>query len=427
MTRATPKRPGNVAVVFALCLVTLCSLLALSLDGGLVMDSRRNAQSAADAAAIAAADDLYQNWPTYAGYDTPAGAAATAARATAKAMGYEHGVNGCTVEVYVPPKTGPFQDMPGHAEVIITAARDRTFSKLWSSDQVKYGARAVARGRWSVIKKAIIVLDPNGKGALNAGGNGTVTVQNAPIQVNSSDSSAMIGNGNGSLTAGEFDVSGSPGYTTPGGGSFTGPIVSPSPALADPLAYLAQPVASDYTLQSSKKLTLSGGGKKSAVTLDPGLYVGGIQITGGTVTLNPGVYYLEDGGLSVSGSGSLVGAGVMLYNDPSSNSDTITLAGSGNSITLSPMLTGPYAGITLFQNRTTTAPVTVSGSSTTVLSMTGTFYAAAATLAVTGNGVQQTLGSQYISYDLVTGGNGSYVVTWAENLSPGTREILLVE
>ena len=58
-TRTTRRRSGNVAVVFALSLITVTGLVALSLDGGLVMDSRRNAQSAADAAAIAAVDSFY--------------------------------------------------------------------------------------------------------------------------------------------------------------------------------------------------------------------------------------------------------------------------------------------------------------------------------------------------------------------------------
>jgi hypothetical protein len=418
------RRPGNVAVVFALCLVTVTGLIALSLDGGLVLDSRRHAQSAADAAAIAAVDSIYLEWWTDPTHLDASGNAKKAAVATATAMGYTNGVNGCTVEVYVPPVTGLFVGRPCHCEVIIKTYQDRTFSKIWSSDKVKYGARAVARGRWSQIKDAIIVLDPSGKGSLNASGNGSVTVQNGPIQVNSSDASAMIANGNGTLSATEFDVYGIPGYTTPGGGSFTGTIVPGSPQIADPLAGMAQPVASDYALQSKKKLSISG---KSNVTLDPGLYIGGIQITGGTVTLNPGVYYMEGGGFSVSGQGNVYGDGVMLYNDPGSTSDTISLAGSGNTISLSPMLSGPYKGITLFQNRTSTAPVTVSGSNSSNLTLTGTFYAAAATLNISGNGSQQTIGSQYISYDLVTGGNGSFSVNWSAQLAPGTREILLVE
>ena len=176
------------------------------------------------------------------------------------------------------------------------------------------------------------------------------------------------------------------------------------------------------TVQSKKGMTIT-----KDVTLNPGVYVGGMHITGGTVTLNPGIYYLNGGGLSVSGSGSLLGAGVMIYNAPQSPSDVISISGSGNAITLSPMLSGPYAGVTLFQDRTSTNGVGISASPSTNITMTGTFYAAAATLSITGNGANQTLGSQYISYDLNLSGNGTYYCNWSAPNTPGTRDILLVE
>jgi hypothetical protein len=421
-TRTTRRRSGNVAVVFALSLITVTGLVALSLDGGLVMDSRRNAQSAADAAAIAAVDSIYMEWWTDTTHLDVSGNAKKAAVATATAMGYTAGVNGCTVEVYVPPVTGLFVGQPCHCEVIIKTYRDRTFSKIWSTDQVKYGARAVARGRRSAIYDAIVCLDPSGKGSFSTSGNGTALIQNAPIQVNSSDPSAMIANGNGTSTANTFMVNGSPGYTTPGGGSFTGTIVPNSPQIPDPLANLPVPDPSTMTVQSKKGMTIT-----KNVTLNPGVYVGGMHITGGTVTLNPGIYYLNGGGLSVSGSGSLLGAGVMIYNAPQSPSDVISISGSGNAITLSPMLSGPYAGVTLFQDRTSTNGVGISASPSTNITMTGTFYAAAATLSITGNGANQTLGSQYISYDLALSGNGTYYCNWSAPNTPGTRDILLVE
>ena len=135
-TRTTHRRPGNVAVVFALSLITVTGLVALSLDGGLVMDSRRNAQSAADAAAIAAVDSMYLEWWTDPTPLDASGNARKAAVATATAMGYTDGVNGCTVVINIPPKNGLFVNLPSHCEVIITNNRDRTFSKIWSTDQV---------------------------------------------------------------------------------------------------------------------------------------------------------------------------------------------------------------------------------------------------------------------------------------------------
>src|SRR5205823_4990629 len=103
------------------------------------------------------------------------------------------------------------------------------------------------------------------------------TVKGANIQVDSNNTSAMVANGNGFLQAQEFDVvGGSPGYTTPGGGSFVGPIVTYSDPIPDPLRYLPPPDPSTMIVQSTKKLQISGGSK----VLDPGVYQGGIDITG---------------------------------------------------------------------------------------------------------------------------------------------------
>ena len=59
--------------------------------------------------------------------------------------------------------------------------------------------------------------------------------------------------------------------------------------------------------------------------------------------------------------------------------------------------------------------------------ISGTFYAASAELKVTGNGTQDTIGSQYISNTLKLGGNGSFNVDWNPNVVPGIRQVWLVE
>jgi hypothetical protein len=424
------RRKGTVVVVFAVTLVVMLSFVALALDGGQLIDKRRQAQAAADAAALSAANELYANWwltaaaygADYKGLD-PDNKAKAAALAAAKANGFEDGVGGCTVTVNIPPTSGPFAGKSCHTEVIISTSQQQYFSRIFGAETVTYGARAVSRGRRGGINNAIICLDPSGKGALNAGGNGSINVVGAPIQVNSTDASAMIANGNGSLTAPQFLVSGSPGYTTPGGGSFTGTIVPNSDPIPDPLATLPPPVYSSLTVQDANGVKVSG---NRTVNLKPGIYIGGISATGGTVNLDPGIYYMDGGGFNISGQANLFGTGVLIYNAPQSTSDKIDISGQG-SIVLSPMLTGPYQGILLFQDRTSTAPVNISGSSGVVMNITGTFYAASATLNVTGNGAQQTIGSQYISYDLVLGGNGTYYCSWTPDITPGTREVLLVE
>lgn len=431
--QARPRagRKGTVVVIFAVSLVAILAVVALALDGGLLIDKRRQAQSAADAAALAAANDLFKNWFVtasaygyqYQGLD-PSGSARRAALAAAAANGFADGIDGCTVTVNIPPKSGPFARKAGHTEVIISTSQQRYFSRVFGdSSNVTYGARAVSRGRRGGINNAIICLNPTGKGSLNAAGNGTITVVGAPVQVNSNNYSAMIANGNGFMKADQFLVTGSPGYTTPGGGEFVGPIVPNSEPIPDPLANLPPPDPGAMPIQSKNKFQQSG---NKTTTLQPGVYIGGISASGGTLNLSPGIYYMQGGGFNIGGQANLNGQGVLIYNAPQSTSDKIAISGQG-SIVLSPPMTGPYQGILLFQDRSSTAPVNISGSSGVTMNITGTFYAASAVLNVTGNGDQQTIGSQYISYDLVLGGNGTYFCSWSPDLTPGTREIILVE
>ena len=110
---------------------------------------------------------------------------------------------------------------------------------------------------------------------------------------------------------------------------------------------------------------------------------------------------MQGGGFSVSGSSSVSGTGVMIYND--AGGGAITISGSG-SITLSPMTSGPYAGITLFQARTATASVAVSGIGPST-NISGTFYAADASINISGSG--SGVGSQYIASTLGLSGSGS--------------------
>jgi hypothetical protein len=440
-TRPRSARQGTVTVVVAVSMIAILGFVALSLDGGMMLDKRRQTQVAADAAALAACDDLYSRWYTNStsGLDNSisvtigginptsvTGTAKAAAKAAAAANGFADGVGGCVVTVNIPPLSGDHVGQAGHVEVYISISQARGFSKVFGTTAaVPIGSRAVARGKRTSIKQAILVLDPLGSSAFNAGGNGAVSVTGSPIQVNSTSASGMIDNGGGSSgsisdTAG-FSLGGIPGWTTTGGATITGPITSNAPPIPDPLAKLPAPDTSTMTVQSTKKINFSSA---NPLTLNPGIYQGGITVSGkGDLFLNPGIYVMQGGGFSVTGQGNITGAGVMIYNDPQSSSDKISFAGSGI-LTLSPPTSGTYQGITLFQNRTSTAEMDVSGGSGSVMS--GLFYTAAATLKVTGGG-GASIGSQYISYDLTLQGNGNFSVDWNPNTTPGQRQLYLVE
>jgi hypothetical protein len=432
----TQRRRGTVVVAVGVCLVAMLGIIALSLDGGLQLDKRRQAQAASDAAALAAASELFRTIFTNDGLDNgpipnktgpAAGSIRQFAKDVAKANGFEDGENGVTVEVYIPPISGPFTGMKGHVEVKIACVQARYFSRVFGpTEEIPIGARAVARGTRTTVNNGLIVLNPTLKGSFSTAGGGDVDVGgSAAVIVNSNHPEAMIANGGGSVSAPYYDVTGTPGWSTPGGGSFEGTInngVEPTP---DPLRFVPEPDPTTMITRSTKRLTHSSA---NTITLRPGLYEGGIAVSGkGNVVLEPGLYYMR-GGFSFSGQGSLTGLGVTIFNYPLSISDGIDLSGQG-AITMTPPMDGPYQGITLFQSRTATDQPTVSvtGTGTAPLYMTGTFYAPKAELKVTGNGTEDTIGSQYISDTLTLGGNGSFNVDWDPTLVPGIRQVWLVE
>ncbi len=417
------RRPGNMVVAVAISLVTLLSCVALAVDGGMMHDRRRQVQAAADAAALTAASELYVHWALEKGSDS-GGYARTAAVDTAQLNGYVDGESGNKVEVYIPPQTGPFTGAKGYAEVVITYSHARYFSKIFGTQPIPVRARAVARGRKSTTGNAILCLDPTVKGAYQAGGGGGVTVSGATIQVNSNNSNAAIVNGGGTTYVSEMDITGTgPGYVTPGGGSIAGPITTGTDPIPDPLAYLPPPDPSTMPLRSTKKVQYSGGSH----TLDPGVYVGGISVGGqASLFLNPGIYYMMGGGFNFSGQGSLVGYKVMIYNDPQSNSDVISLSGNNAvKVVLTPPDSGPYQGILFWQKRGTTPPISITGNGN--LNLKGTFYATGADMTVAGNGAGDFIGSQYIVNTLKTTGTGSFSVSWTPTDTPGIREVALVE
>ena len=118
-----------------------------------------------------------------------------------------------------------------------------------------------------------------------------------------------------------------------------------------------------------------------------------------------GIYIIEGGGFSVSGNASVTGSGVMIVNAGSNYPGTggtygsITLGGNGT-YSLSPLTSGPYAGIVFFQPGDNTKAMTVSGNASGI---TGTIYAPGAALSESGNAA---INASLIVDTLTISGNG---------------------
>ncbi len=199
----------------------------------------------------------------------------------------------------------------------------------------------------------------------------------------------------GSLVAPAIGIVGT--YSEPAGAISPTPVTGSGVAVSDPLATSLQPPALTGTATS---VSLSSG----KATIGPGIY-SKIAVSGtASLTLLPGVYVITNGGLSVTGSASLIGpaastgTGVMFYFASSTYSATnpsgtgtyggFTLNTTGT-VSLSPASTGPYAGVLLFQERTNPTAVSITGGPS--VSLSGIIYAADALLSITGTSTTGSL------------------------------------
>jgi Flp pilus assembly protein TadG len=411
-------RRGNALALTGVCMVLIVGVLALIFDGGLLMSERRHAQAVCDAAALAAAYSIYDNYSTNNGLD-PTGTAAQLARTTAASNGYTDADGTSTVTVNIPPLSGSFKGKTGYAEVNVQHSQSRSFSAIWGSDLVSVAARSVARGIGSPSSPAILLLAPTMQGALYSWGNGQVTVTGGLIVVDSSSSQAATLGGGGTVITGNINIYG--GYSNGGSSQFVGKIQTNVSPTADPLSTLPAPDPSSLVLRSSSNYSVKGTG---TFTLQPGLYKGGIaiQASSGLVTFSPGIYCLQGGGLSVKGKIAVTGSGVAFYNDAATSSDQVVINSSGN-VTLSPPTSGAYKGVTIFQARAATAAIAITANGT--LSVSGTIYAAGAEIDLSGNGAAQ-VASQIIANNLNVTGGGSLTVTYSPSVAP-IRDTRIVE
>lgn len=428
------SRLGTVLVLFAVCLTVIMGMTALVIDGGLLHAEHIRVQAVADAAALAGASQLYSEYPVYNGIDAN-GTAAGSARAIATDNGYTHNGADVTVVVNIPPASGRYAGVAGYVEVLITSRQNRYFSSIWSSTPLYVGGRTVARGAWIPFNASILLLDEADKGAVSVQGNGAFTSSGAPAYINSNSSSALSVSGGGTFQVAAVDITGN--YS---GNGITGTITTGVHPMPDPLAYLPAPGESGGpaipALQTPVVTALGGGAKQ--YDLYPGSYSNlpafgnGDRVVFHQASSNAqgGIFYLSTGGLSSQSAQVVMAAGetggIVIYNAGTGSGNTISITGNANSdVTLNHRTDGPYTGLVLFQARTATGDVSIAGNGS--FSMTGTIYAPAARIKVTGNGSASGIGSQWIGRELHLAGNGSINITYSNTTVARTRIITIVE
>ncbi len=250
-------------------------------------------------------------------------------------------------------------------------------------------------------------MNGSASSALQLNGNSTIniTAPQCTLQVNSNSMQAVGLNGNTSISSQDNCFVGG----TVKVGNAT---VSPAPdarcvPVSDPFAKYVKPTvgACDYT-------DFSESGQQT-LTLQPGVYCGGMRFTGQvTVTFAPGLYVIKDGVLEAQGGTSFTGNGVTFF--MTGQGAGAQLAGQANWHLVAPS-SGPFPGFVFFLDPSGPSGLAATASSlagSSEMYFEGVIYFPKQQLTLTG-GAEGYTPSPYTGYvaDTITiNGNGTLVI-----------------
>ncbi|HEV2616975.1 MAG TPA: pilus assembly protein TadG-related protein [Candidatus Acidoferrales bacterium] len=432
------KREAGQALVFtAVGLVVLMGFAGLAIDMGVMRYEKRLQQTAADAAAIAGANNLPYGGVTVGAQDAAAtdgfadtGASCSTGCPNPGSVGY------VTVTVNNPPLSGPHATKAGYVEVLVTDIHPTYFMRVLGVNTQAITARAVATD----------ISGGTGSGCLYTLGPPNSSIEGVSINgsaILNATTCGIVDNGDFNtkgnkliVNADTFGIAGGPNQSGPGGTvTCTAPGPCPAlnmPAATDPLAGTPSPCTQGYSCTGGTALSVPSSGG----TIDPGTY-SSITITGGTVTFNPGVYVItgSPGGggcpsdcLVIPGNSTISGSGVMFY---FTNDATIDMTGTPT-INLSPPTSGTYAGMLMYQDPADTSNTAPNGprlGGDTGSSFTGALYFPSDNLTFFGNNTSFSVG-MVVTDSFSLSGNPTVNLTGDVGLGPGVglvKNAVLVE
>jgi Putative Flp pilus-assembly TadE/G-like len=189
----------------------------------------------------------------------------------------------------------------------------------------------------------VLSLDPSAPAAGAAKGSAAVNLNGCSLYDNSANPTALTVDGSAKISAWSVGVVG--GISGQESIAATQGVRTRIAPVPDPYASASFP---SFSGCSEKNFNAT-----KTITINPGVYCGGIAIHGNAnVTLNPGIYYLDGGSLTVNGGATLTGTGVTLVFTKKNENGWATAAISGGAtVNLTPPISGPTAGIVIFGDR----------------------------------------------------------------------------
>lgn len=355
---------GVVGIWMGLSVTTIVGVGALAVDMSSLYTTRGQLQHTADSAALAAVGALpdqaaataaaqnytEKNMPSAAHGTVMNGADITSGNWDAATLTFTAG--GAPVNAY--RVTARRAQANGNAAPTY-------FARALGFESADVSAAAIA-AKLSVAGACVTSLSPDGAASFDVGGTASVQTYDCNIQVNSCDASALRAQGNVTVNivdladpdnmTGEINICG--GADIGGAATLTPtPNTNTGEQQTDPFEGTPKPDEELYNEQSDCDFTnFSATGD---VALSPGVYCGGITLTGsGTATfsgtggsLDHGLYIIKDGSLSIGGTINAIGNGVTFF--MTGEDANINFSGTAD-IGLTAPTTGPLAGFVFYSD-----------------------------------------------------------------------------
>ena len=388
--RANTER-GQALLLIVLGIMGLIGLTGLAVDGSLAYADRRQAQNAADSAALSAALAYIR------GEDMQA-AALQAATQNGYPNDTEH-----TVTVNRPPISGPYSGNGEYIQVTITSRVQARFGTVVGVNQLNNRVEAVARAKPitqdnMVFGNAVVALKTSGRGAMRSHGNNDLRVYGGGLFVNSDDDCAFDQMGNSTIFApnGGMNVVGSAclrGSVDPASVIRTGVDAVPYP----PISLPPTPLCTGDAVWD-----------KDAKTLTPGNVTGDFPPRHGNDSvefLYPGIYCVDGGSFMMNAHDILVGHEVVIY-----MMDGNIHWNGGANIQLSAPTSGPFEGLLIYMPMTNSDGIILNGHMDS--SLVGTILAPASDIQLNGTMTSSMYHTQVIGYTVDLIGDADIIVTY---------------
>jgi uncharacterized membrane protein len=129
-------------------LLVIMGIMAIGMDGGRLLEKRRHAQATADAAALAAANSLFQlDLSSNGNASARSSAAQTAALTVASANGFTNDHTTSTVTVNTPPSSRVFAGQTDYVEVIVQYNLPKSFGAIFTNNNLPVSPTSAAEGK----------------------------------------------------------------------------------------------------------------------------------------------------------------------------------------------------------------------------------------------------------------------------------------